>query len=181
MCRGGRMFAPTKTWRRWHRRININQKRYAICSALAGSALPALVMAKGEWTNCVLFYWTCLQFEVLCVYLMAVHVCTICCVGCHLLAFSSSWWISKLSLQRVRIKLLVLRFRRLSTVNILTMMQNVSGHRIEEIPEVPLVVDDKVEGYKKTKEAVLLLKKVKAWNDIKKVSCGRIDFLNILL
>ncbi|KAA0887921.1 50S ribosomal protein L4, partial [Enterobacter hormaechei] len=43
------------------------------------------------------------------------------------------------------------------------------GHRIEEIPEVPVVVDDKVEGYKKTKEAVLLLKKLKAWNDIKKV------------
>lgn len=89
MCRGGRMFAPTKTWRRWHRRINVNQKRYAICSALAASALPALVLAK--------------------------------------------------------------------------------GHRIEEIPEVPVVVDDKVEGYKKTKEAVLLLKKLKAWNDIKKV------------
>merc|ERR1712071_4368 len=89
MCRGGRMFAPTKTWRRWHRRINITQKRYAMCSALAATALPALIMAK--------------------------------------------------------------------------------GHRIEEIPEVPLVVDDKVEGYKKTKEAVLLLKKLKAWNDIKKV------------
>lgn len=45
----------------------------------------------------------------------------------------------------------------------------VLGHRIEEIPEVPLVVEDKVEGYKKTKEAVLLLKKLKAWNDIMKV------------
>ncbi|XP_070828006.1 large ribosomal subunit protein uL4A-like [Chaetodon trifascialis] len=89
MCRGGRMFAPTKTWRRWHRRINTAQKRYAICSAVAASAIPALVMSK--------------------------------------------------------------------------------GHRIEEIPEVPLVVEDKVEGYKKTKEAVLLLKKLKAWNDIKKV------------
>uniref|UniRef100_A0A8C3JI67 Ribosomal protein L4 n=1 Tax=Calidris pygmaea TaxID=425635 RepID=A0A8C3JI67_9CHAR len=89
MCRGGRMFAPTKTWRRWHRRVNITQKRYAICSALAASALPALVMSK--------------------------------------------------------------------------------GHRIEEIPELPLVVEDKVESYKKTKEAVLLLKKLKAWNDIKKV------------
>ncbi|KAL6481065.1 hypothetical protein MHYP_G00091450 [Metynnis hypsauchen] len=89
MCRGGRMFAPTKTWRRWHRRTNVTQKRYAICSSLAASALPALVMAR--------------------------------------------------------------------------------GHCIEEIPEVPLVVDDKVEGYKKTKEAVLLLKKLKAWNDIKKV------------
>uniref|UniRef100_A0A3B3BI60 Ribosomal protein L4 n=1 Tax=Oryzias melastigma TaxID=30732 RepID=A0A3B3BI60_ORYME len=89
MCHGGRMFAPTKTWRRWHHRINTPQKRYAICSALAASAIPALVMSK--------------------------------------------------------------------------------GHRIEEIPEVPLVVEDKVEGYKKTKEAVLLLKKLKAWNDIKKV------------
>lgn len=89
MCRGGRMFAPTKTWRRWHRRVNTTQKRYAICSALAASGLPALVMSK--------------------------------------------------------------------------------GHRIEEVPELPLVVEDKVESYKKTKEAVLLLKKLKAWNDIKKV------------
>ncbi|XP_032804297.2 large ribosomal subunit protein uL4 [Petromyzon marinus] len=93
MCRGGRMFAPTKTWRRWHRRVNVTQKRYAICSALAATALPALVMSK--------------------------------------------------------------------------------GHRIEEIPEVPLVVEDKVEGYKKTKEAVLLLKKLKAWNDVKKVYASK--------
>lgn len=89
MCRGGRMFAPTKTWRKWHRRININQRRYAICSALAASAIPSLVMSK--------------------------------------------------------------------------------GHMIEEIPEVPLVVSDKVEEYKRTKEAVQLLKKLKAWRDILKV------------
>jgi len=48
MCRGGRMFAPTKTWRRWHRKINITQKRYALVSALAASAIPALVMARGH-------------------------------------------------------------------------------------------------------------------------------------
>ena len=48
MCRGGRMFAPTKVWRRWHRRINLNQRRYATVSALAASALPALVMARGH-------------------------------------------------------------------------------------------------------------------------------------
>merc|ERR1712125_111651 len=48
MCRGGRMFAPTKTWRRWHRRVNLNQKRMAVCSALAASALPSLVMARGH-------------------------------------------------------------------------------------------------------------------------------------
>jgi len=48
MCRGGRMFAPTKTWRRWHRKVNITQKRYAVVSALAASALPALVLARGH-------------------------------------------------------------------------------------------------------------------------------------
>ncbi|XP_061164101.1 large ribosomal subunit protein uL4-like isoform X2 [Saccostrea echinata] len=89
MCRGGRMFAPTRTWRRWHRRINVNQKRYAICSAIAATGIPAIVMSK--------------------------------------------------------------------------------GHRIEEIPEVPLVVSDKVEEFKKTKEAVALLKRLKAWSDIQKV------------
>mmetsp|Transcript_22990 Transcript_22990/g.31951 ORF Transcript_22990/g.31951 Transcript_22990/m.31951 type:complete len:408 (+) Transcript_22990:101-1324(+) len=53
MCRGGRMFAPTKTWRRWHRKVNINQKRYAICSALAASAIPSLVMARGHRVDAV--------------------------------------------------------------------------------------------------------------------------------
>merc|ERR1711887_189316 len=48
MCRGGRMFNPTKTWRKWHRKINVTQRRYAVCSALAASALPALVMARGH-------------------------------------------------------------------------------------------------------------------------------------
>lgn len=83
------MFAPTKTWRRWHRKINVNQRRYAITSAIAATGVPALVMSK--------------------------------------------------------------------------------GHRIEEIPEVPLVVSDKVEEIKKTKEAVTVLKKLKAWSDIEKV------------
>lgn len=43
------------------------------------------------------------------------------------------------------------------------------GHHTEEVPELPLVAEDKVEGYKKTKEAVLLPKKLKAWSNIKKV------------
>jgi len=42
------MFNPTKTWRKWHRKINVNQRRYAVCSALAASALPSLVMARGH-------------------------------------------------------------------------------------------------------------------------------------
>jgi len=48
MCRGGRMFNPTRIWRKWHRKINKNQRRYALASALAASAIPALVMARGH-------------------------------------------------------------------------------------------------------------------------------------
>jgi len=48
MCRGGHMFGATKTWRRWHRRVNIKTKRYAVCSAIAATAVPALVMARGH-------------------------------------------------------------------------------------------------------------------------------------
>jgi len=83
------MFAPTKTWRRWHRKVNVKQRRYAIVSAIAASGIPGLVMAK--------------------------------------------------------------------------------GHRIEETPECPLVLSDKVEECKKTKEAVRILRKTSAWKDIEKV------------
>merc|ERR1719245_2524449 len=48
MCRGGGMFSPTKTWRRWHRRVNVTQKRHAVATALAASTLPPLVMARGH-------------------------------------------------------------------------------------------------------------------------------------
>lgn len=48
MCRGGHMYAPTTIWRRWHRKVNIGMKRYAVCSALAASAIPALLAARGH-------------------------------------------------------------------------------------------------------------------------------------
>jgi len=48
MCRGGRMFAPNKTWRRWHRKISKGQRRFATVSALAASAIPSLVIARGH-------------------------------------------------------------------------------------------------------------------------------------
>lgn len=48
MCRGGRMFNPTKIWRKWHVKTNQTQKRHATASALAASALPSLVMARGH-------------------------------------------------------------------------------------------------------------------------------------
>merc|ERR1712137_398082 len=88
MCRGGRMFAPTKTWRRWHRPINQNQRRYAVCSALAASALPALVLAR--------------------------------------------------------------------------------GHKIENIPEVPVVCTNAIESLTKTKAAIQLLKRLNAYEDVEK-------------
>ncbi|XP_078180487.1 large ribosomal subunit protein uL4-like [Carex rostrata] len=88
MCRGGRMFAPTKTWRRWHRRVNINLRRYAVVSALAASAVPSLVMAR--------------------------------------------------------------------------------GHRIEAVPEIPLVISDSVESIDKTSDAINILKKIGAYADAEK-------------
>ena len=88
MCRGGRMFAPTKIWRRWHRKINVNQKRYAIVSAIAASAIPSLVMAR--------------------------------------------------------------------------------GHKIETVPEMPLVVSDSAEGVEKTSAALKVLKQIGAYSDAEK-------------
>jgi len=51
MCRGGRMFNPTNVWRRWHRKVNLVQRRHAVSSALAASAVPSLVMARGHRVN----------------------------------------------------------------------------------------------------------------------------------
>lgn len=48
MCRGGRMFAPTKVFRKWHFKVNRKIKRQAVKAALAASAIPALVMARGH-------------------------------------------------------------------------------------------------------------------------------------
>merc|ERR1711878_32618 len=93
MCRGGRMFAPLKTWRRWHKRCNINQRRYAMTSAIAATGVPALVMAK--------------------------------------------------------------------------------GHQVDSVPEIPLVVSNAAQEYKKTKQAVDLLKQLGAWDGVKRVYATR--------
>ena len=93
MCRGGRMFAPTKIWRKWHRKINVNQRRYATAAALAASAVPALVMAR--------------------------------------------------------------------------------GHKISNVPEIPLVISDNVESTTKTKEAVKILKAVGAFDDVERAKASK--------
>lgn len=91
------MFAPTKPWRRWHRRVNVNQRRYALASAVAASGVPALVLSK--------------------------------------------------------------------------------GHVIDQVPEIPLVVSDKVQELSKTKEAVIFLRRLKAWGDIQKVGMRKLVLL----
>ncbi|KAL2509386.1 60S ribosomal protein L4-1 [Forsythia ovata] len=48
MCRGGRMFAPTKIWHRWYRAVNVTQKRHVVVSAIAALAVPSLVLARGH-------------------------------------------------------------------------------------------------------------------------------------
>merc|ERR1719478_1390467 len=93
MCRGGRMFSPTKQWRRWHRKVNLTQRRYAVASGLAASAVPALVMAR--------------------------------------------------------------------------------GHRIDELNEVPLVLDNSAEKLSKTRDAVALLKSLGAHADVEKVIASK--------
>ena len=92
-----RVFALTvapQIWRRWHRKINIKQKRYAVASALAASALPSLVMAR--------------------------------------------------------------------------------GHKIDAVPEVPLVVSDAAEALGKTSAALALLRSVGAYSDVAKVKASKL-------
>jgi large subunit ribosomal protein L4e len=47
------MFSPLKTWRRWHRKVNLKQKRHAVASALAASAYVPLVLARGHKISAV--------------------------------------------------------------------------------------------------------------------------------
>ena len=47
-CRGGRMFAPTKVWRKWHVKIDVGAKTYAVASAMAATGVTSLVLARGH-------------------------------------------------------------------------------------------------------------------------------------
>jgi len=48
MCRGGRMFAPTKVYRRWHRKVNLTMRRQATASAIAATSCAPLVKGRGH-------------------------------------------------------------------------------------------------------------------------------------
>jgi large subunit ribosomal protein L4e len=43
------------------------------------------------------------------------------------------------------------------------------GHKIANIPELPLVVEDRLESFEKTKSAVTFLKQFGAYEDVQKV------------
>jgi large subunit ribosomal protein L4e len=45
------MFNANVVWRRWHRKVNLVQRRHAVASALAASAIPSLVLARGHRVN----------------------------------------------------------------------------------------------------------------------------------
>jgi len=47
------MFAPLRTWRKWHRKVNTNQKRHAVAACLAASACAPLVLARGHRADSV--------------------------------------------------------------------------------------------------------------------------------
>jgi large subunit ribosomal protein L4e len=40
------------------------------------------------------------------------------------------------------------------------------GHRISQVPQIPLVVEDKIESYEKTKDALNFLKRFGAFEDV---------------
>lgn len=48
MCRKGRMAHPLQTWRRYHRKVNVRQRRHALASAIAATASFPLVWARGH-------------------------------------------------------------------------------------------------------------------------------------
>lgn len=48
MCRAGRMAFPLRTWRRWHRKVNLRQRRHALAAAIAATAVTPLVLARGH-------------------------------------------------------------------------------------------------------------------------------------
>jgi large subunit ribosomal protein L4e len=87
------MFNPTKQWRKWTAKSNNNERRVAVCSALAASSVPALLMAR--------------------------------------------------------------------------------GHRVSTLQEVPLVIANEIEAMTKTKEALALLKNIKAIEDVEHVKDSR--------
>ncbi len=48
------------------------------------------------------------------------------------------------------------------------------GHKINKVPQLPLVLDNEVNNVQKTKEAVALLKRFGCYEDVERVISGKI-------
>jgi large subunit ribosomal protein L4e len=53
MCRAGRMFAPLRVWRKWHRKVNLRQRRHALAAAISSTAVTPLVQARGHHVDSI--------------------------------------------------------------------------------------------------------------------------------
>lgn len=93
MCRKGRMAHPLHTWRRWHRKVNMNQRRHALASAVAATACAPLVMAR--------------------------------------------------------------------------------GHRVNNVPQLPLILDDTVGQVSRTRDVIAMLKNLGVWDDVRRVMANK--------
>lgn len=49
-------------------------------------------------------------------------------------------------------------------------MCNILGHLVQDVPEFPLVVTNKIQEYTRTKQAISFLHRIRVWKDINKVS-----------
>jgi large subunit ribosomal protein L4e len=47
------MFAATKVWRKWTKMTPLTVRRHAVAAAIAASAVPALVLARGHRVEAV--------------------------------------------------------------------------------------------------------------------------------
>jgi len=93
MCRKGRMAHPLHTWRKWHRKVNMNQRRHALASAVAATACAPLVMAR--------------------------------------------------------------------------------GHRVNHVPQLPLILEDTVGQVSKTRDVIAMLKNLGVWDDVRRVMANK--------
>jgi hypothetical protein len=50
-----------------------------------------------------------------------------------------------------------------------------AGHLVQDVPEFPLVVTDKIQEYTRTKQAVSFLHRIRVWKDINKVCKCELD------
>ncbi|XP_026687150.1 60S ribosomal protein L4-B-like [Diaphorina citri] len=153
MCRAGRMFAPTRIWRRWHRKVNVNQRRYAMVSAIAASSVPALVMSKGHMIQDVPEFPLVVSDKI-----QEYKKTKQATIFLHRIKA----WNDVLKVSSTTLAIILLACRNLGCGYFLLLFGVLN-------PCFRLVQTcDKIQEYKKTKQATIFLHRIKAWNDVLK-------------